>query len=181
MSPADYDFELIVSDGEYSSDPDTVSIGVINRDPPVAITDLQISISVDDLDLNWSAISVDTGGFATNIGGYIIYRDTMAYFTPQADDSIGETDALTLTFTDNNINGADVVGDTLNQYFYCVVAYDIYGNQSAPSNRVGEYDYQIITTSTTDFNLIAIPFENSGITTADELITAIGSSACGVK
>jgi len=41
-------------------------------------------------------------------------------------------------------------------------------------NRVGEYDYPIIITPTTDFNLICIPFENTGITDAVGLINAIG-------
>ena len=54
------------------------------------------------------------------------------------------------------------------------MAFDIFGNRSAPSNRVGEFDYQIVTTATTDYNLVCIPFANTGITTADALIDAIG-------
>ncbi|RLF79677.1 hypothetical protein DRN32_04605 [Thermococci archaeon] len=174
-TPDSYEFELTVYDGNLFSIPDTVLVTAINSSPPAAIADLSININGGAIDLLWSEITLDTDGLPTIIDGYIIYRDTVAYFTPQSEDSIGVTDALTFNFTDNNIYGADVVGDTLQHYFYTVVAFDIYGNRSAVSNRVGEYDYQIVTTATTDFNLICVPFENTGITTADELITAIGS------
>jgi hypothetical protein len=151
-------------------------VSAINAAPPQAIADLSIAIVTDNIVLGWSAITLDTTGLPTQVGGYIIYRDTMAYFTPTSVDSIGAVSAATVTFTDNNIIGANVVGDTANQYFYLVLSYDIYGNRSAVSNRVGEYDYPIVTTATTDFNLICIPFENTGITTAVELISAIGVS-----
>ena len=42
------------------------------------------------------------------------------------------------------------------------------------SNRVGEYDYQLVTTPTTNYNLVGIPFENTGIVDAVALIAAIG-------
>ncbi|MEW6050860.1 MAG: tandem-95 repeat protein [Candidatus Zixiibacteriota bacterium] len=175
--PATYAFELIVSDGSLFSVPDTVQVSAINAAPPQAIADLAIAISADNIVLNWSAITVDTANVPTSIGGYIVYRDTMAYFTPSSFDSIGAVSATTQTFIDNNIFGVNVVGDTLHQYFYVVLAYDIYGNRSAVSNRVGEYDYLIVTTATTSFNLICVPFENSGITTADQLIDAIGRTS----
>jgi len=171
-----YTFELTVYDGDLYSIPDTVVITAVNAAPPQAISDLTISIVGDDIQLDWSETTLDTTGVPTLIGGYIIYRDTMAYFTPEADDSIGVCDSLTFTFTDNNLGGADVVGDTLYQYFYVVVVYDIYGNRSEVSNRVGEYDYDITTTSSTDYNLICVPFENTGIASADDLISAIGTS-----
>ncbi len=176
VSPGDYEFELIVDDNVLFSTPDTVLINVINRDAPEAIADLQIAISGSDLVLTWSAITTDVGGFATDIGRYVIYRGTSAYFVPTDFDSIGYTDDLTLTFTDNDLGGADVVGDTLTQYFYTAVAVDIYENHSATSNRVGEYDYQIVITPTTDFSLICVPFENTGITNAVDLINAIGAA-----
>jgi hypothetical protein len=48
------------------------------------------------------------------------------------------------------------------------------GGRSSISNRVGEYDYQIYTTSTTDFSFIMMPFANTGINTASDLIQSIG-------
>jgi hypothetical protein len=170
-----YVFELTVDDGQSSSSPDTVSIDVVNAAPPAAVSDLDIDIVIEAIQLNWSSITVDTAGFATAIDHYVIYRGTRAYFTPGPADSIGGTDEFTTMFDDNDINGANVVGDTTTQYFYAVEAVDIYGNRSAVSNRVGEYDYQLVTTSTTNYNLVGIPFENTGITDADGLISAIGA------
>ncbi len=171
-----YEFELVVDDNIDSSAPDTVAIEAVNAAPPQAITDLAISIAGDDIQLAWSAATVDTSGLPTNVDHYTIYRGTRAYFTPSAIDSIGVTDEFTTSFTDNNIDGADVVGDTTTNYFYVVEAVDIYGNRSLVSNRVGQYDYQLVTTATADFNLVAIPFENTGITDAVSLIAAIGTA-----
>jgi hypothetical protein len=42
---------------------------------------------------------------------------------------------------------------------------------------VGEYDYQIVTTASTDFNLVGVPFTNTGITNAVQLIAALGGSS----
>ncbi len=171
-----YVFELTVGDGLATSLPDTVSIEVINVAPPAAINDLAIAINGDNVDLSWSAVLVDTLGFATSVERYVISRGTQAYFTPGPADSIGATDELTPLFTDADLAGADVVGDTLTQYFYVVEVVDVFGNRSSLSNRVGEYDYTISTTPTTDYSLVGIPFANTGITDAVGLIAAIGAS-----
>ncbi|MFZ5981229.1 MAG: PKD domain-containing protein, partial [Candidatus Zixiibacteriota bacterium] len=173
--PDTYQFELTVDDNFLLSTPDTVMIVVVNGAPPEAVSDLTIQLVSDAVQLNWSAVTVDLSGFAATIDRYVIYRGISAYFTPTDMDSIGMTDELTLSFTDNDIGGVNVVGDTLVQYFYTIMAVDIYGNRSAVSNRVGEYDYQIIITATTDYNLVGIPFTNTGITDAVSLIAAIGS------
>jgi len=141
------------------------------------VNDLTIGINGETIELAWSAVTLDTAGLATVIDGYIVYRGTRAYFSPGPADSIGFTDAATLVFTDNDLFGADVVGDTLTNYFYVVVAMDVYGNRSAVSNRVGEYDYQVVTTASTDFSFVCVPFTNSGITTADQLIDSIGRAS----
>ncbi|MDD3732293.1 MAG: Ig-like domain-containing protein, partial [candidate division Zixibacteria bacterium] len=175
-APENYLFELTVDDNFLSSAPDTVLIIVVNGAPPVAVSDLTIQIVSDAIQLSWSAVTTDMAGYAATIDRYVIYRGTSAYFDPAPTDSIGTTDELTLSFTDNDIGGVNVVGDTLVQYFYTIVAVDIYGNRSGNSNRVGEYDYQIIITATTDYNLVGIPFANTGITDAVGLINAIGVS-----
>ncbi|MDH4158145.1 MAG: Ig-like domain-containing protein, partial [candidate division Zixibacteria bacterium] len=169
-------FELTVDDGSLFSIPDTVVIAVTNASPPVAINDLSIQIVADAIELGWSAVTLDTDGLTTTIDRYVIYRGTSAYFTPTETDSVGATDALTLTFTDNDIGGVNVVGDTLVQYFYVVAAVDTNGYSAAPSNRVGEYDYELVVTATTNYNLVGIPFANTGIATAVDLISAIGSA-----
>ena len=172
--PGVYAFELTVNDGDLFSAPDTVQVTVINAAPPRAVNDLTIGINGESIELSWSAVTLDTAGLATVIDGYIIYRGTRAYFSPGPADSIGFTGAATLDFADSDLFGANVVGDTLNNYFYVVVAKDVYGNRSAVSNRVGEYDYQITITASTDFSFVCVPFTNSGITTADQLIDSIG-------
>jgi hypothetical protein len=174
--PADYVFELTVDDNSLVSTPDTVVVNVVNGAPPVAINDLAIQISGGAIQLAWTGTSTDTAGYAITVDRFVIYRGTSAYFTPTPLDSVGSTDATTLTFTDADLGGADVVGDTVNQYFYTVQVVDVYGNRSAVSNRVGEYDYGIITTASTSFNLVGIPFTNTGITDAVGLIDAIGTS-----
>ncbi|MCP4569455.1 MAG: hypothetical protein GY841_17910, partial [FCB group bacterium] len=176
MVPDTYLFELIVDDGDLFSSPDTVSVTAINVASPEAIADLSIAINIGDIELAWTEITQDADGLPTVISSYIIYRGTSAYFTPTPSDSIGTVDAATFAFVDSDLMGADVVGDTATNYFYVVISEDAYGNRSDVSNRVGEFDYQIITTATTNFNLVCVPFENSGITTADDLIASIGSS-----
>ncbi|MCX6836154.1 MAG: tandem-95 repeat protein, partial [candidate division Zixibacteria bacterium] len=170
-----YLFALTVYDGIDFSLPDTVAIEVVNGAPPQAVSNFAIQRAGDELRFTWSAVTLDITGLPTTIDRYVIHRGTSAYFTPSLANEIGTTNAATTTFTDNNIGGANVVGDTLNQYFYVLQAFDAWGNSSALSNRVGEYDYQIITTPSTDYNLIAIPFTGTGITTADQLISAIGT------
>ena len=62
-------------------------------------------------------------------------------------------------------------------YFYVIRAVDSFGRASAISNRVGEYDYQIVTTATSDFNLAALPFAGTGIVNAVGLISSMGGTA----
>jgi hypothetical protein len=170
-----YRFELTVFDGIDYSLPDTVSILVVNGAPPQAVTNFTIQRVSDELHFTWSPVTLDITGLPTTIDRYVVYRGTSAYFTPSVINEIGTTTAATTTFTDNNIGGANVVGDTLIQYFYVLQAVDAWENVSALSNRVGEYDYQILVTPTTDYNLVAVPFTGTGITTADQLISAIGT------
>ena len=171
-----YLFELTVFDGLEFSAPDTVSLTVISGAPPQAVTDLSIQIVGQSIQLNWSAVTLDTDGLPATVDRYVIYRGISAYFTPTQLDSIGATDNLTLTFIDTDINGANVVGDTAVQYFYVVGVVDFLERPSAISNRVGEFDYALTTTTTTNYNLVSVPFTNTGITDAVSLISALGAS-----
>jgi hypothetical protein len=170
----DYLFQLVVSDGLITSQPDTVLIDV--PAPPQTILDLMATISGESVSLSWSAVNTDTTGQETAIDHYVIYRGTKAYFTPTPSDSMGYADSSTLSFVDNDIGGANVVGDVDTNYFYVIKAVDIYGNYSDASNRVGEYDYEIVVTPTTDFSYVTLPFTGTGIEVADDLISSIGAS-----
>jgi PKD repeat protein len=170
----DYLFQLTVSDGFVFSQPDTVLINV--PAPPEVVVDLMAAISGDSVLLSWSAVITDTSGQGISVHHYVIYRGTKAYFVPMSSDSIGFTDSITLAFADSGVGGVDIVGDVSTNYYYVIKAVDIYGNYSDVSNRVGEYDYQIVVTPTTDFSYVTLPFTGTGIIDADGLIASIGAS-----
>jgi hypothetical protein len=164
--------ELKVDDATVTSPPDLVTITVFSE--PSAVVDLNAAVVGNTIQLTWSDVTTDTSGAPTSVSRYVVYRGTSAYFAPTPADSIGNVLQGQQGFTDNNIGGADVVGDTGTNYFYCILAVDVAAGRSALSNRVGEYDYRIFTTSTTDYTLIMMPFANTGITTASDLIQSIG-------
>jgi hypothetical protein len=170
----DYLFQLAVSDGLIFSDPDTVLIDV--PAPPQSVLDLMATVSGESVSLSWSAVTNDTSGQAASVDHYVIYRGTKAYFTPTHSDSVAYADSSNLSFIDNDIGGANVVGDVDTNYFYVIKAVDIYGNYSDASNRVGEYDYEIVVTPTTDFSYVTLPFTGTGIEDADSLISSIGAA-----
>ena len=104
-----------------------------------------------------------------------IYRDTIAYFTP---DKAGGTNRIASSITDEDpveegIQWTDinVVGNTNTNYFYIFTG--VGATESDNSATTGEFDYGLITTSTTDFNEIALPLNINGISNAAELMAAI--------
>ncbi|MBN2413902.1 T9SS type A sorting domain-containing protein [candidate division KSB1 bacterium] len=107
---------------------------------------------------------------------YRVYRGTTAVFTPDlqngtnriAADVVDQdtgTPGIQWTDTDN------VTGNPAVNYFYAVTA--VGAKESDPSNKIGEFDYQLVTTTSTDFNEIALPLELTGITKANELMNVI--------
>ena len=111
-----------------------------------------------------------------DVSSYNIYRSTAATFSPDLtngtnrvangiSDEDPDTGGVQWTDSDN------VVGNPSINYFYAVTA--LGEEESNPSERFGEFDFELITTSTTDFNEIAIPLIMSGITTAQNLMEAI--------
>ncbi|MBI5867787.1 MAG: tandem-95 repeat protein [candidate division Zixibacteria bacterium] len=210
-----YSWQLLVDDGLALSPPDTVNIAVVSQ--PKFITDLMANVVGQGVQLSWSSITQDTSGSATTLNRYVIYRGTRAYFAPTSAESIGTAVPSAISFTDNNIGGADVVGDTGTNYFYCIVAVDVAVNavsryiatsQSFESRfaagfgtnfaivpggvyqvnaklptvfsvagRVpdsGTVSYSIVTTSTTDYSFISIPFERElNYLVAQDVINAL--------
>ena len=107
---------------------------------------------------------------------YSAYRDTVALFTPDKVTGINRI-ASNITDEDSGIPGVqwtdeDVVGDARTNYFYIFTS-AIGGFESDNSNTWGKFDFNLITTPTTDFNEIALPLNLTGITTASQLRTAI--------
>ena len=104
-----------------------------------------------------------------------VYRDTIACFEP---DRTGGTNRIAASITDEDPGeeglqwtDVNVVGNPDINYFYIFTA--IGGNESANSVTIGEFDYELITTPTTDFNEIALPLDIDSITNAAELMAAI--------
>jgi hypothetical protein len=104
---------------------------VIPGGPPPAVNDLWIALSQEDVVLTWSPPG------AKAVTRYVIYRDTDPEFVPAPGDSIGGT-------TDTIYTDAGAAGDTGTQSFYCVRSADEYGQESDPSDRMGEFDIGLI-------------------------------------
>ncbi|MBN2275846.1 MAG: T9SS type A sorting domain-containing protein, partial [Bacteroidales bacterium] len=143
----------------------TISSGSSEPDPPV-ISDYAITNGTD-LQFTFEDIPVTATMNA--------YRETTATFTP---DKAGGSNRVATGFTDEDPvtpglqwTDAGVVGDALVNYFYIFTVVD--GSESENSNTIGEFDYDLITTSTTDFNEIALPIAITGVSTAADLMAAI--------
>jgi hypothetical protein len=107
--------------------------------PPKAISDLTISLSFQGhVLLDWTDVTQDATGAPETMDHYDVYRDTKAYLDPET----GLTPLVTLPYgTSSYVDSASGIGQPSLNHFYCVVAVDQAGNRSAPSNRVGEFDY----------------------------------------
>jgi hypothetical protein len=100
--------------------------------PPAEVTDLTITLVQDDLRLEWSPVTADTGGGPITIDHYQVYRDTLGFFDPGSDPFLATADTV---FTDTT----GVVGDHGRQYYYAVTAVAS-EKESAFSTIVGEFD-----------------------------------------
>ena len=137
------------------------------------ISDLMASISGDAVLLEWEDMEGATG--------YNVYRSTTYDFTPSTANRIAEDihdeDAVRIgiQFTDNNLGGANVVGDVNVNYFYRVTG--LFPAEGPASNVAGEFDYPLITTSGTDINEVVVLFNTADgltpITTAEGLAAAV--------
>jgi hypothetical protein len=98
--------------------------------PPNDIDDLSMQLNVADVVLTWTDPGDDVG-----VVEYRVYRSTQAHFQPCGIPCATVT-APTTTWTDTNI-----AGTTSLNFFYNVCARDAVGHEGAPSNYVGEFDY----------------------------------------
>ena len=96
--------------------------------------------------LSWTAVS--------GVDGYNVYRDTYAYFTPDlpyAED-----------VTDNFFDDEDALGGVEDNYFYVIRSACDNGFESANANRVGEFDFELVTDPSLDkLNMIALPLDST--------------------
>ena len=116
------------SDGKlWKIDLATASGITLPQAPQVTITR-----SGENVELDWADIT----------NGYRVYRSTDPYFASYTSNKIANPAASALT--DNNIGGADVIGNVDNNYFYLARSEDAAGSLSLDSNRVGEFDFAIV-------------------------------------
>ena len=111
-----------------------VGAGFWYQDPvaPSAIGDLTATLSVSDIILEWSHAKDNVA-----IDHYVVYRATAPYFTPTSGDSISETKGTSYL----DAGAAGTIGI---DYFYLVKAADPSRNLADESNRVGEFDSQMV-------------------------------------
>ena len=108
--------------------------------------------------------------------GYHVYRGTTANFIPDTD---GGSNRIGSSVTDQDGGTAGVqwtdtegvAGSASINYFYRVTA--VGSSQSAASNVMGIFDFELVTTSTTDFNEIGLPLVLTGVASASDLMDAI--------
>jgi hypothetical protein len=102
---------------------------------PSELTDVTAVFSPPDgLTLSWSPAWDNTGVYC-----YRVYRGTHGYFAP------GPA-TLVATVLSTGYSDVGAAGDPATNYYYLVTALDVLGNESGPSNRVGEFDYEVSAT-----------------------------------
>ncbi|HPG40860.1 MAG TPA: FlgD immunoglobulin-like domain containing protein [bacterium] len=141
----------------------------LNQTPPDApVLESATVVSTTQIKLSFPAVA--------NATSYNVYRGTTANFTP---DKTTGTNRIATHITDQDAGTAGVqwtdtasgAGNASTNHFYAVTA--VGSSESNASNILGEFDYSLITTATTDFNEIAIPLVNSGIVKASDLQNTI--------
>jgi len=141
-------------------------------------TDVQATVSGDSILLKWTA--------STDAVSYKVYRDTEPDFTP---DKTGGSNRIATGVNDEDPeatgvqwtdSSGGVVGDTASNYFYSVTTVNAAERESDPSNKAGEFDFELKTTPGRKYNWIALPLD-SDITKASELCSAIGSGCAEVS
>jgi len=166
-----YAFRVYAFNGDGNSDPTNI-IELTFEDPDVDPPTIMAihHYSTNTALLEWTEIS--------NAVGYHVYRGSTPVFTP---DKSGGSNRIAENVTDTDpvntgVQWSDTnagVGTADLNYFYIVTAINGSAVESENSNVVGDFDYQLITTPSTDFNEIALPLETPGINTADDLLNLI--------
>jgi hypothetical protein len=122
------------------------------------------------LQLSWEQVTTGADGSPeTGPIQYNVYCDTTAWFTPGAGNLLTSTPNLSYPHSDARI------GDPQTNLFYLVTAADGSDNESEQSNHTGEYDYDVKTTTGTDYTWIAFCLGDTSITMASHLEAYIES------
>ena len=120
------------------------------------------------LDLSWDQVTQGTDGSPeTGPVLYHLYCDTTAFFTPGPGNLITDTPNLSYQHADARI------GDPATDLFYQVVVTDGSGNTSQGSNRTGEIDWSLSSTTGTDYAWLALALDDTSLAMASDLEAAI--------
>jgi hypothetical protein len=110
-----------------------------------------------------------TWGSVAGVTNYHLYRDTTPYFTP--------VDPAYYISSGLSYNDVGALGDTVVQHYYTMRSACANGLKSNISNRVGEYDWELRSDTSTNYNDISMVLGNSALPDAKSLAAYIGSSA----
>jgi hypothetical protein len=124
-----YDYNDIIHTWTASADPE----------PPERVTDLTAALS-EGIFLSWSPVTADTTGNPEGILYYAIHRDTLPDLT------VNSTNFLSAVAGQAYLDSTAEYGNSSISYFYIILAVDIVGNGSMPSNCVGEFTKLLVNT-----------------------------------
>jgi dienelactone hydrolase len=145
---------------------------LLTATPPRAVENLGGVRAGSDLQLAWSAVTEDILGNGVTPAHYVVYRRAdEPYFVPTPGDVIA-------TPTSPSFTDVGVLGDPAHNYYYLVSAADNASVESAPSNRLGAFDYALFPATAAGervYNLIAVPLEMASVIDADSLAAYGGS------
>ena len=166
---ADFPVTSAALDTNYSDGEAFVAkLSVGDTTTPEAIDDLSIALESppplkgSNIRLRWSEpFSV------LAVSRYVIYRSTA---TALLGDSLAGT-------TDTTYLDIGATGNVDTNYCYAVKAVDTDSNISDESNKVGEHDYDLKSTTGTDYTWISLPFGYAGLDSASDLETYIEASS----
>jgi len=121
------------------------------------------------LTLTWDAVPGATG--------YNVYRGATAIFVP---DLAGGSNRVATAITDNDpgatgvqwVDNGVVTGNANDNHFYQVASVNNAG-EGQLSQVFGEFNYDLVTTETTDFNEIALALHHNNINTANDLMNIV--------
>jgi hypothetical protein len=120
------------------------------------------------LDLSWQQVTTgEDGSPETGPILYHLYCDTTAHFTPGTGNLLTTTQNLSYQHSDARI------GDPNTDLFYLVKVSDGSGNLSEVSNRTGEIDFDLKTTTGTDYTWVSLALEGTGLAMASDLEASI--------
>ncbi len=138
--------------------------------PPKKVTDVDIQRNGNSLQFSWSPVTQNLDNTPVTISRYDVYRATDLVSLSYASSKLSETTST--SFTDNS---SGITENPELNYLYGVKAIDSDNNESELSNVVGEFDFDLVTTGTTSYNQIALPFILQGVNNAQDLKDFVGT------